>query len=101
MIYSKGQRKRSLVFDAWSDSSFDASQRIQPFYTSGWVDGNTAGVRDFMVNSSVTTRPNETMQSCPRTYCLGYWAGLVNSQLLLYFCQKHPSLLKTIVMYEC
>ena len=28
-----------------------------------------------MTNSSVTTRPNQTMQSCPRTYCQGYWSG--------------------------
>ena len=42
------------------------------------MDGQT-GIRqtihDFLTNSSVTTRPNQTMQNCPRTYCQGYWAG--------------------------
>jgi hypothetical protein len=46
-----------------------------PFYTSGWIDGNNAGIHDFMTNSSVTTRPKQTMHNCPRTYCQGYWSG--------------------------
>ncbi|HXX99134.1 MAG TPA: hypothetical protein VEL11_18750 [Candidatus Bathyarchaeia archaeon] len=39
-----------------------------PFYTSG---SGEAAMHDFMTNSSVMTRPNETMQRCPRTYCQG------------------------------
>ena len=45
-----------------------------PFYASGWADGHKAAIHD-LTNSSVTTRPNQTMQNCPRTYCHGYWAG--------------------------
>jgi hypothetical protein len=41
-----------------------------PFYTSGGIDGKDAATHDFMTNSSVTTRPNQTMQNCPRTYDL-------------------------------
>jgi hypothetical protein len=46
-----------------------------PFYASGWADGKKAAIHD-LTNSSITsTRPNQTMENCPRTYSHGYWAG--------------------------
>jgi hypothetical protein len=42
------------------------------FYTDGWIGGKNAATHDSMINAPVTTRPNQTMQNCPRTYCQGY-----------------------------
>jgi hypothetical protein len=44
------------------------------YYRIGWIDGNHADIHDFMSNP-LSTRPNQTMQNCPRTYCQGYWTG--------------------------
>lgn len=45
------------------------------FYTSGWADGKKAAIHYFLTNSSISTRPNQTMENSPRTYCQGYWDG--------------------------
>jgi hypothetical protein len=80
------QSQTSHVQTTWKDimtagknpdgcSNILSSISPDPFYTSGWIHGKYAAMHDFMTNSSVTTRPNETMQSCPRTYCQGNWDG--------------------------
>lgn len=56
-----------------------------------------------MTNSSVTTRPNQTMQNCPRTYCQGI--GLVIDQdglhRLMLQLMVHVSGMQKLILATC